>query len=180
MRIIRIFYLISTMRPYVLYKLSSKEKLCFNQDRSDEVERIHALSQQLIQKPNRTCLSDVHNSTDFVSNKFLLLLFSIRFSQTIRNERKILCRIIPSQNILFELAQHKPDINRWTSTFQNEETVNDSIVFKEPFVDDDGFQSASSSLSDEKSKLAFDDFDHWSRALTQAENKYFTWEQRGR
>ncbi len=65
-------------------------------------------------------------------------------------------------------------------TFQNEETVNDSIVFKEPFVDDDGFQSASSSLSDEKSKLAFDDFDHWSRALTQAENKHFTWEQRGR
>lgn len=49
--------------------------------------------------------------------------------------------------------------------------------------EDDGFQSASSSLSEDKSKLALvpiDDFDYWSHALKQAENKYFTWEQRGR
>jgi putative SOS response-associated peptidase YedK len=54
---------------------------------------------------------------------------------------------------------------------------------KEFLPNDDGFQSASSSLSEEKSKFALvpaDEFDHWSRALTQTENKYFTWEQRGR
>ena len=46
--------------------------------------------------------------------------------------------------------------------------------------DDDGFQSASSVTSDEKPELAVDESDLWSRALTQAENRYFTWEQRGR
>ena len=57
------------------------------------------------------------------------------------------------------------------------------MIFKELPGDDDGFQSASSSLSEDKAKLAlvpFDEFDHWSRAFTKAENKYFTWEQRGR
>jgi hypothetical protein len=54
---------------------------------------------------------------------------------------------------------------------------------KEFLPNDDGFQSASSSLSEEKLKFALipaAEFDHWSRALTQTENKYFTWEQRGR
>ena len=43
--------------------------------------------------------------------------------------------------------------------------------------DDPGFQSASSSLSEDQSVVPFD---YWSHALIQAENRYFTWEQRGR
>ncbi len=58
------------------------------------------------------------------------------------------------------------------------------LYFKEIIPsDDDGFQSASSSLSEDRSKLALipiDQHDCWSRALIQTENKYFTWEQRGR
>lgn len=71
-----------------------------------------------------------------------------------------------------------------------ENTWNEIYCFlKEPQFDDeeedddDGFQSASSSLSEDKSKSSLvpvDHFDHWSHALNQAENKYFTWEQRGR
>ncbi|CAF4295961.1 unnamed protein product, partial [Rotaria magnacalcarata] len=52
----------------------------------------------------------------------------------------------------------------------------------EVISDDDGFQSASSSTPDDKSELALvpiDESNHWFRALTQVENKYFTWEQRG-
>ncbi|CAF4384688.1 unnamed protein product [Rotaria sp. Silwood2] len=125
--------------------------------RLQQVEHIYALSQQVIQRPNRTCLSDIYNTNDFSG----------------RIENRTLCSIIPSQNILFELAQNKPDNSHWTLTFQEEEILSD---------DDDGFQSASSSISEDKSKLALvpiDQSDFWFRALTQAENKYFTWEQRG-
>ncbi|CAF3713044.1 unnamed protein product [Rotaria socialis] len=121
-----------------------------------QVEQIHTLSQQVIQRPNRTCLSDAYDVIDF----------------PIRNEKRTLFNVIPSQNTLFELAQNKPDNSCWTSTFQEEEVISD----------DDGFQSASSSIPDDKSELALvpiDESDHWFRALTQAENKYFTWEQRG-
>jgi hypothetical protein len=57
-----------------------------------------------------------------------------------------------------------------------------SLYFKEIIPsDDDGFQSASSSLLEDKLALVpIAQSDHWSRALIQAENKYFTWEQRGR
>ncbi|CAF0800134.1 unnamed protein product [Rotaria sp. Silwood1] len=128
------------------------------QPRLQQVEHIHTLSQQVIQRPNRTCLSDIYNTNDL----------------SIRIGNRTLYSIIPSQNTLFELAQNKPDNSRWTLTFQEEETLSD---------DDDGFQSASSSISeDDKSKLALvpiDQTDFWFRALIQEENKYFTWEQRG-
>ena len=60
----------------------------------------------MIEKPNRTCLSDINNSNEL----------------TFGNQKKTSCRIVPSQNILFELAQHRPDITRWTTTFVNDET----------------------------------------------------------
>ncbi|CAF1114048.1 unnamed protein product [Adineta ricciae] len=129
--------------------------------RSQQVERIHAISQQLIDKPNRTCLSDIQNTTDLWK----------------RDQNKMLCRIIPSQNTLFELTQNKPDHDRWILTFQeNDEKISNDDN------DDDGFQSASSSLAEDNSQLALVAIDHtdlWSRAFSQAENKYFTWEQRG-
>ncbi|UJR15505.1 hypothetical protein I4U23_002448 [Adineta vaga] len=133
--------------------------------RSQQVERIHTISQQLIEKPNRTCLSDIHNTTELLQ----------------RNKKKILRRIIPSQSTLFELSQNKPDHNRWILTFEDEE---EDVDEKEICIGDadDGFQSASSSLSEDQSKLALvpiDQTDLWSRAFIQAENKYFTWEQRG-
>ncbi|CAF3661565.1 unnamed protein product, partial [Adineta steineri] len=126
--------------------------------RLQQVQRIHILSQQLIQRPNRTCLSDIHDTIDI----------------PLQNEKKILRNIIPSQSILFELAQNKPDNTRWANTLQDEEEI---------LSDDDGFQSASSSVSEDKklklTVVSIDQSDIWSRALLQIENKYFTWEQRG-
>lgn len=61
--------------------------------------------------------------------------------------------------------------------------INGYFSFKEIISDDDGFQSASSSILEDKANLALipvDQSDHWFRALTQVKNKYFTWEQRGR
>ncbi len=60
----------------------------------------------MIEKPNRTCLSDIYHANEL----------------PVGNQKKTSCRIVPSQNILFELAQHKPDITRWTTTFVNDET----------------------------------------------------------
>ncbi|CAF1218652.1 unnamed protein product [Rotaria sordida] len=142
-----------------IFDYSENNKDLDDHSRLQQVEHIHTLSQQVIQRPNRTCLSDIYNTNNV----------------PIRIGNRTLYSIIPSQNTLFELAQNKPDNSRWTLTFQEDEIFSD--------VDgDDGFQSASSSLSEDKSKLALvpiDETDHWFRALTQAENKYFTWEQRG-
>lgn len=75
--------------------------------RLQQVEQIHNLSQQVIQRPNRTCLSDVNNTANFAF-------------KSLQNRKHTLRSIIPSQNTLFELAQNKPDATRWTLTFQEE------------------------------------------------------------
>ena len=52
----------------VFFEEQSYEHLFnFNGDRqSDEVERIHSLSQQIIEKPNRICLSNWNEDKDDV------------------------------------------------------------------------------------------------------------------
>lgn len=132
----------------------------------DHVERIHTLSQQIIQRPNRTLLIDGHEN-----------------KENSKRKEKSLGRLVPSQNILCQLAQHTPDHQRWALTFAPEELGWErGIQIESEDEDDPGFQSASSSLSEDQSKSALvpvEQFDYWSRALTQAENRYFTWEQRG-
>ena len=82
-----------------LFNLNSNEQIVIKDHQLREVERIHNLSQQLIEKPNRTCLSDVFLPTNDPYS-------FVRFRP-----------ILPSQDTIFELAREKPDNSRWTSTF---------------------------------------------------------------
>ena len=78
-----------------------------------QVELIHSLSQQLILKPNRMCLSDAYRTIDRVGH---------RASRSLAGSRKETFRcLIPSQSILFELAQAKPDNTNWAAALPEDE-----------------------------------------------------------
>ena len=55
-------------------------------DRSQQVERIHSLSQQLIQRPNRTCLSDAYQPVIDVGHGASLISICLRLASSSPHE----------------------------------------------------------------------------------------------